>query len=95
MFPAGNVSEGDGRQSPVSITRHLTQKNMTKATDWRATVYVIADADILVPDIAAAYRSRMKVADLSSYEEVRIFNEIKKEIAARALYSKTTFPSSI
>ena len=31
---------------------------------------------VLVPDIASAYRSRMKTADLSSGEEIRIFEEL-------------------
>ena len=29
--------------------------------------------EVLVPDIASAYKSRMKVADLSSKEEIAIF----------------------
>ena len=42
----------------------------------------------MVPDIAAAYQSRMKVADLSSYEEVKIFNEIKHQIADAGMVFK-------
>ena len=34
-----------------------------------------------MPDIASAYRSRMKVADLSSPEEIKIFTELKDQIA--------------
>ena len=33
---------------------------------------ISADVEVLVPDIASAYKSRMKVADLSSKEEIAI-----------------------
>ena len=36
---------------------------------------------MLVPDIASAYKSRMKVADLSSKEEIAIFENAKKNLA--------------
>ena len=35
---------------------------------------------VLVPDIASAYKSRMKVADLSSKEEIAIFENAKHEV---------------
>ena len=35
---------------------------------------------VLVPDIASAYKSRMKVADLSSKEEIAIFENAKREV---------------
>jgi len=39
-----------------------------------------SDAVILVPDIASAYRSRMKIADLSDRREIDIFNGIRDSI---------------
>ena len=41
---------------------------------------VNGDAEIEVPDIASAYRSRMKMADLSSPEEIAIFENLKKQL---------------
>ncbi len=38
-----------------------------------------------VPDIASAYRSRMKVADLSSPSEIAIFEDTKKKITDAGL----------
>ena len=35
---------------------------------------------VLVPDIASAYKSRMKVADLSSKEEIAIFENSKRDV---------------
>ena len=47
-----------------------------------------SDVEVLVPDIASAYRSRMKVADLSSTEEVRIFEQAKSDIAEAGIAFK-------
>ncbi len=46
----------------------------------------------MVPDIASAYRSRMKVADLSSQDEVAIFEKTKAGIeeAGIALHNKSS-----
>ena len=41
---------------------------------------ISADVNVLVPDIASAYKSRMKVADLSSKEEIAIFENAKSDI---------------
>ena len=41
-----------------------------------------------VPDIASAYRSRMKVADLSSPEEVAIFDNAKADVEAAGIVLK-------
>ena len=69
---SGNVSCGKCKVRLVSgevrseITRHLTQEEYDDGYRLACNSYVIADAELLVPDIAAAYKSRMKVADLSS-----------------------------
>ena len=62
-------------------TQHISDEEY--ASGWRlACVSKVADEDIVieVPDIASAYKSRMKVADLSSPEEVAIFEKIKADI---------------
>lgn len=41
---------------------------------------ICADVTVLVPDIASAYKSRMKVADLSSKEEIAIFENSKNDV---------------
>ncbi|NLT40306.1 MAG: DUF4445 domain-containing protein [Clostridiales bacterium] len=41
---------------------------------------VNGDVKVMVPDIASAYKSRMKTADLSSPEEVRIFTELQENL---------------
>jgi len=83
---SGNASCGKckvklaGGQLESQITRHITEEEY--ADGWRLACIsqVSADVEILVPDIASAYRSRMKVADLSSTDEVAIFEKAKNEM---------------
>lgn len=46
---------------------------------------VIGDVKVLVPDIASAYRTRMKTADLSSPEEYSIFSKLQENMRAAGL----------
>ena len=62
-------------------TSHISDEEY--AAGWRLACIskITDDVEILVPDIASAYKSRMKMADLSSAEEVKIFEELKDQIA--------------
>ena len=66
-------------------TRHITDEEY--ASGWRLSCLskVLGDMVIEVPDIASAYRSRMKVADISSPEELEIFNRTKAQIEAAGI----------
>ena len=44
-----------------------------------------------MPDIASAYRSRMKVADLSTGKEIEIFEEVKQSIVEAGIELKNDF----
>ena len=46
---------------------------------------VISDVKVMVPDIAQAFRTRLKTADLSSPEEVRIFTELQENMRSAGL----------
>lgn len=61
-------------------TSHISDEEY--AAGWRLACIskIIDDVEVLVPDIASAYKSRMKMADLSSAEEVKIFEELKEQI---------------
>ena len=65
-------------ESPKS--RHITEEDY--AAGWRLACNskVLTDAVIEIPDIASAYKSRMKTADLSTGEEVRIFDEARRKV---------------
>lgn len=69
-------------------TRHITEEEY--AQGWRLSCVskVCADVEVLVPDIASAYRSRMKVADLDSEEELKIFEKTKADIAEAGIEFK-------
>ena len=68
-------------------------KNMRQAGVWPASVRSYDDVEVLVPDIASAYKSRMKMADLSSAEEVKIFEELKEQITEVGIELKNNLES--
>ena len=67
------------------INRHITSEEY--AAGWRLACLatVSGDAEIEVPDIASAYRSRMKMADLSSPEEIAIFENLKSQLESAGI----------
>ena len=64
------------------INRHISEEEY--AAGWRLACLasVVGSAEIEVPDIASAYRSRMKMADLSSPEEIAIFEDLRAKLEA-------------
>ena len=66
----------------ASINRHISEEEY--AAGWRLACLasVVGNAEIEVPDIASAYRSRMKMADLSSPEEIAIFEDLRAQLEA-------------
>ena len=61
-------------------SRHITQEEFEAGWRLSCNCKVIGDCTVFVPDIASAYQSRMKTADLSSPEEVAIFEKAKEEM---------------
>lgn len=61
-------------------THHISDEEY--AGGWRLACCskVCADVEVMVPDIASAYKSRMKVADLSSPDEIKIFDDLKEQV---------------
>lgn len=61
-------------------TMHISDEEY--AAGWRLACVskICADVTVLVPDIASAYKSRMKVADLSSKEEIAIFERAREDV---------------
>lgn len=83
---SGNVSCGkcrvkliDGNlESPK--TRHISDEDYAEGWRLSCASKIIGDVTVMVPDIASAYKSRMKTADLSSGAEIKIFEDIKTQI---------------
>ena len=66
-------------------SRHISEEEFSLGWRLSCNCKVVSDAIVLVPDIASAYQSRMKTADLSSPEEVAIFENAKGEMEGGAL----------
>ena len=61
-------------------TLHISEEEYQEGWRLACVSTVCADVTVLVPDIASAYKSRMKVADLSSKGEIAIFENVKSDI---------------
>ncbi len=64
-------------------------------TGWRLACAstVSGDAAVMVPEIASAYQSRMKVADLSSVDEMATFNSLQAAMEEAGLTRKNDIKS--
>ncbi|MFV0528585.1 MAG: corrinoid activation/regeneration protein AcsV [Lachnospiraceae bacterium] len=61
-------------------TRHISESDYQLGHRLACVSTIQQDVVIEVPDIATAYKKRMKVADLSSPDEIAIFEDAKKSI---------------
>lgn len=83
---SGNASCGKcrvqlkGGELNSKKTLHIADEEYSEGWRLACVSTVCADVAVLVPDIASAYKSRMKVADLSSKEEIAIFEKAKREV---------------
>ena len=71
-------------------TLHISDEEFNEGWRLACVSKVCADVTVLVPDIASAYKSRMKVADLSSKEEIAIFENAKRDITLTGLELKNS-----
>ena len=62
-------------------TRHINEEEWAEGWRLACCSTVAGDVQVMVPDIASAYRSRMKVADLSSPQEIEIFDDCMEHLA--------------
>ena len=62
------------------INRHISREEYDAGWRLACVAHVTGDAEIEVADIASAYRSRMKMADLSSPEEIAIFEDLQRSL---------------
>ena len=63
-------------------SRHITDEEYEAGWRLSCNCKVVGDCTVFVPDIASAYQSRMKTADLSSPKEIAIFEDAKSEMMA-------------
>jgi len=69
--------EGEVESFP---SRHITGEEYEAGWRLSCNCKVVTDCTVFVPDIASAYQSRMKTADLSSPEEVAIFEKTQSDL---------------
>ena len=61
-------------------SRHITAEEYEAGWRLSCNCKVVSDCVVFVPDIASAYQSRMKTADLSSPKEIAIFEECQNNL---------------
>ena len=80
--------EGQGESIP---SRHISDEEYSAGWRLSCCSKVTGDCTVFVPDIASAYQSRMKTADLSSPEEVAIFESCQKELKDSGIVFENNF----
>ena len=81
---SGNGSCGKCRVKLISgeleslPSRHISDEEYKEGWRLSCNCKVVSDCTVFVPDIASAYQSRMKTADLSSPEEIAIFTSAQE-----------------
>jgi uncharacterized 2Fe-2S/4Fe-4S cluster protein (DUF4445 family) len=91
---SGNGSCGKCRvqlmDGDLKSKKSLHLEDAEFAEGWRLACNstVISDVKVMVPDIASAYKSRMKTADLSSPEEVKIFDDLQAHLRLAGLVQR-------
>lgn len=66
-------------------TAHITEEEYAQGWRLACVSKVNADVEVMVPDIASAYKGRMRVADLDSAKEIEIFEKTKADIEAAGI----------
>ena len=61
-------------------SRHITEEEYEAGWRLSCNSKVLGDCTVFVPDIASAYQSRMKTADLSSPKEIAIFEDCQAQL---------------
>ena len=74
-------------------SRHITEEEFEAGWRLSCNCKVLSDCTVFVPDIASAYQSRMKTADLSSPKEVAIFEECQEALRASGIRFENNFRS--
>ena len=66
-------------------TRHISDEEYAQGWRLSCSSKVAGDCTVFVPDIASAYQSRMKTADLSTGKEVEIFEKLQADLQAAGI----------
>ena len=72
-------------------SRHISDEEYKDGWRLSCNSKVVGDCTVLVPDIASAYQSRMKTADLSSPKEIAIFEDAQANLKASGITFENDF----
>ena len=72
-------------------SRHITDEEWELGWRLSCNSKVLSDCIVFVPDIASAYQSRMKTADLSSPKEIAIFEDCQSNLQASGIHFENNF----
>ena len=72
-------------------SRHITDEEYKDGWRLSCNSKVVSDCTVFVPDIASAYQSRMKTADLSSPQEIAIFEQAQANVKAGGIAFENSF----
>ena len=72
-------------------SRHISDEEFEAGWRLSCNSKVKGDCTVFVPDIASAYQSRMKTADLSSPAEIAIFENCQKEMQENGIEFTNSF----
>ena len=74
-------------------SRHISEEEFEAGWRLSCNSKVLGDCTVFVPDIASAYQSRMKTADLSSEQELAIFENAQRELKNAGISFTNNFRS--
>ena len=72
-------------------SRHISEEEFEAGWRLSCNSKVMGDCTVFVPDIASAYQSRMKTADLSSPKEIAIFEQCQNNLQASGITFENQF----
>ena len=72
-------------------SRHITEEEFEAGWRLSCNCKVTGDCTVFVPDIASAYQSRMKTADLSSPKEIAIFEQCQSQLQSSGITLDNSF----
>ncbi len=72
-------------------SRHISQEEWDAGWRLSCNCKVLGDCTVFVPDIASAYQSRMKTADLSSPKEIAIFEDCQRDLRDSGIHFTNHF----
>ena len=84
--------EGEVESIP---SRHISDEEYNAGWRLSCNCKVVSDCTVLVPDIASAYQSRMKTADLSSPKEIAIFEDCQTQLKESGIAFTNNFRSVV